>query len=136
MTFLDTNVCLDLISGRSPWHKDAEKLVSIHIVQSLKIGISVISIPTLAYLLERHHTSVSVNQSLEHILTFMELLDVNKEMTLSAIHGEWSDIEDAIQHECAIYYGAGCIITRNKKVFSRAQIPVFTPGEWIQEFNF
>lgn len=31
MTFLDTNVCLDLIAKRSPWHEQAEVIVKYHI---------------------------------------------------------------------------------------------------------
>ena len=43
----------------------------------------------------------------------------------------WKDYEDATQHRSAIDEQADCIVTRNKKDFKAAQIPVFEPQEFI-----
>jgi predicted nucleic acid-binding protein len=134
MTFLDTNICLDLIAKRSPWHVDAEKLVKKHIFMSMPLGMSVISIPVLAYLLKRHHKAINIEESLFYLTTFLNILDVNQNMAKRAIHLSWPDIEDAIQYECAFSYKAGCIITRNKTDFKLSLIPVLTAGEWNNQF--
>ena len=135
MTFLDTNVCLDLLAKRSPWHNDAEKIAEYHIRHSLEMGISVISVPTLSFLLKKHHKEIEPSTVLDKMLTFLNLLDVNSRMTKTAIQSRWDDIEDAMQHECALVHSANCIITRNKKDFTKSLIPVLTPGEWLEEFE-
>ena len=134
MTFLDTNVCLDLLTKRSPWHQSAETIIRYHLEQSMEIGISIISIPTIAYLLEKHHPNIEISEVLENIFTFLDVLDVTGEMTRRALAKSWADVEDSIQHECALHNAAQVIITRNKKDFAGSEIPVFTPDEWIELF--
>jgi len=134
MTFLDTNVCLDFLGKRSPWHKEADRIIEWHIKNSRELGLSVISVPTLTYLLKKYHDSVNIRDVLLNFFQFTELLDVNKKMITNGVTGSWKDIEDAIQYECAKFHKAVCIITRNKKDFNYSEIPVFHPIEWIEEF--
>lgn len=135
MTFLDTNICLDLIAKRSPWHKDAEILVKTHVTGAQRMGISVLTIPTLAFLLEKYQQSVTIDTAMKNILQLFEILDVTGDMVKQAIDNNWKDLEDAIQHECATQHKAECIITRNKKDFKESEIPVLTPTEWLQLFK-
>ena len=134
MTFLDTNVCLDLLAKRSPWHNEAETLINWHINNSQKIAISVISVPMLSYLLKRYNKSINIKHVLQDLFQFAELLTVTDEMVKVAVSKSWNDIEDAIQHHCALTNQANCIITRNEKDFNLSEIPVFNPVEWIEEF--
>lgn len=134
MTFLDTNVCLDFLGSRSPWHKEVEKILKWHVKNSRKLAMSVITVPTLSYLLERYHGDVNIREVLLEFMRFTDLLSVNDKMAKDGLAGKWSDIEDAIQHECALYHQATCIITRNKKNFGLSKIPVFHPIEWVHEF--
>lgn len=134
MTFLDTNVCLDFLGNRSPWHKEADQIIEWHIKNSQKLAISVITVPTLSYLLKNYHDTVNIRDVLLEFFLFAELLNVNEKMTREGVAGMWDDIEDAIQHECALYHQAACIITRNKKDFELSEIPLFHPVEWIHEF--
>lgn len=134
MTFLDTNVCLDFLGNRSPWHKEADKIIEWHIRNSRKLALSVITVPTLSYLLEKYHENVNIREVLVEFLRFSDLLSVNDKMTKDGLAGIWIDIEDAIQHECALYHQATCIITRNNKNFKFSKIPVFHPIEWVREF--
>lgn len=133
MTFLDTNVCLDLIANREPWHSDARRLVGLHIQWSVPMGISVVSIPVLAYLIGRHHRDVKAERVLADLTSFISILDVKRIMAERAIAMGWADIEDALQHECAVGNQANCIITRNKPDFDLSTIPVLTAGEWLRE---
>jgi predicted nucleic acid-binding protein len=134
MTFLDTNVSLDFLGNRSPWHKEAEKIFRWHVKSTRKLSVSVITVSTLSYLLKRYHETVNVKDALLQFFQITELLDVNDRMIINAVESSWSDIEDAIQYKCALYHQATCIITRNKKDFKLAEIPVFHPVEWIEEF--
>jgi predicted nucleic acid-binding protein len=134
MTFLDTNVCLDLIANREPWHSDARRMVSLHIQWSVPLGFSVVSIPVLAYLIGRYHRDVDAERVLADLASFISILDVKRSMAERAIAMGWADIEDALQHECAVGNQSNCIITRNKPDFVLSTIPVLTAGEWLKEF--
>lgn len=134
MTFLDTNVCLDLLGKRSPWHKEADQIIEWHIKNSRKLALSVITVPALSYLLKKYHDNININDVMLDFFRFTDLLNVNESMTRNGVERAWDDIEDAIQHECALFHQATCIITRNKKDFKLAEIPVFHPVEWIEEF--
>ena len=134
MTFLDTNVCLDFLGNRSPWHKESDQIIEWHIKNSRELALSVITVPTLSYLLKKYHDTVNIRDVLLNFFQFTELLDVNKKMIENGVSRSWDDIEDAIQYECALFHQATCIITRNKKDFKLAEMPVFQPVEWIEEF--
>lgn len=134
MTFLDTNVCLDFLGKRSPWHTEADQIIEWHIKNSRELALSVITVPTLSYLLKRYHDTVNIRDVILILFQFTELLDVNEKMMKNGVSRSWDDIEDAIEHECALYHQAECIITRNKKDFEFSEIPVFHPAEWIREF--
>lgn len=45
------------------------------------------------------------------------------------------DIEDAMQHYAAVQSGCEAIITRNVKDFVHADIPVFSPADFLKEFR-
>ena len=49
----------------------------------------------------------------------------------SSIESNFSDFEDAMQYFSALRENVDCIITRNKKDFSEAKIPVYEPQEFI-----
>lgn len=46
----------------------------------------------------------------------------------------FTDIEDAMQYYAAIQTGCDCIITRNKKDFTKSDIPVMPPKEFLDVY--
>lgn len=134
MTFLDTNICLDLLVKRSPWHRVVERIIQFHIYNNFEMGVSVISIPTLAYLIDRHHKKYNSKEVLKEFSEFVHLLKVDSNQTARSIYSKWNDLEDAMQFECASSHNAQTIITRNTKDFKQSSIPVFHPEKWAQTF--
>lgn len=134
MTFLDTNICLDLLVKRSPWHELVERITQFHIYNNFEMGVSVISIPILTYLIDRHHKKYHSKKVLKSFAEFVQVLDVNGDQTLNAIYSDWNDLEYAMQFQCAQFHNAQTIITRNAKDFKLSTIPVFHPEEWTKTF--
>lgn len=134
MTFLDTNICLDLVVQRSPWHGVVERIIQFHIHSNFELGVSVISIPTLAYLIDRHHKEYNSKEVLREFSEFVDFLKVDSDQTLRSIFSNWNDLEDAMQFQCAKFHSAQMIITRNTKDFKLSTIPVFHPEEWAKTF--
>ena len=48
-----------------------------------------------------------------------------------AIDSGWGDFEDALQYYSAVHGRANCIVTRNPRDFSKSEIPIFTPEEFL-----
>ena len=51
------------------------------------------------------------------------------------LSSDWKDYEDATQYATALKIEADCIVTRNKKDFSKSSLPVYTPGELFDILN-
>lgn len=134
MTFLDTNVCLDLLVQRSPWHGVVERIIQFHIYNNFELGVSVISIPTLAYLVDRHHKEYNSKEVFREFSEFVDFLTVDSDQSLRSIFSNWNDLEDAMQFQCASSHNAQMIITRNTKDFKLSTIPVFHPKKWAKTF--
>lgn len=134
MTFLDINVCLDLLVNRSPWHGLVERIIQFHIYNNFELGVSVISIPTLAYLVDRHHKEYNSKEVLREFSEFVQFLQVDSDQSIKSIFSDWYDLEDAMQYHCASFHNAQMIITRNTKDFKLSTIPVLHPEEWAKTF--
>jgi predicted nucleic acid-binding protein len=134
MTFLDTNICLDLLVKRSLWHGVVERIIQFHIQNNFEMGVSVISIPTLAHLIDRHHKQYSSKEVLREFSEFVEFLKVDSAQSMRSIFSNWNELEDAMQYQCASSHNAQMIITRNTKDFRLSTIPVFHPEEWAKTF--
>ena len=52
-------------------------------------------------------------------------------LVLEALNSDWKDYEDSLQYATAMQRESNCIVTRNKKDFEKAQIPVYTPDEFL-----
>ena len=52
-----------------------------------------------------------------------------------AIPSKISDYEDAVMIETALRTETDCIVTRNIRDYSKAEIPVYTPSEFIQKLQ-
>ena len=47
----------------------------------------------------------------------------------AALGSRFGDFEDAVQHYTALEHGVDALVTRNKKDFREASLPVFSPAE-------
>ncbi len=74
-----------------------------------------------------------VKKILLNVASFVEVCDLDARVVVDALMSGWNDCEDALQHGTAIRAGTDCIITRNKKDFVQAAIPVFTPQEFLEK---
>lgn len=59
-------------------------------------------------------------------------MDLSAEAVLQTLRSDWDDYEDELQYRSALMLEADCIVTRNKKDFEKAVIPVYTADEFMQ----
>lgn len=68
------------------------------------------------------------------LMEFLSVLNVTEQDIRAALKLRWKDFEDAVQYAVAMFNGVDAIITRNAKDFERQDIPVMTPGEFLDTF--
>lgn len=129
--FVDTDVCLDLLSGRKPFNKTAEILFSLADNRKVKIYVSSLSFSNIDYVLRSQYSSTHSRQLIGKIKTLVYVLPVDSKTIDLAIASDFNDFEDAIQYSCAIENNLTTIITRNVKDYKKATIAILTPEAFI-----
>lgn len=129
--FVDTDVCLDLLSGRKPFNKTAEILFSLADNRKVKIFVSSLSFANIDYVLRSQYSSMHSRQVLGTFKTLVNVLPVDNKTIDLAISSDFNDFEDAIQYSCAIENNLTTIITRNVKDYRKSSIAVLTPETFI-----
>jgi predicted nucleic acid-binding protein len=129
--FVDTDVCLDLLSGRKPFNKTAEILFSQADNKKIKIYVSSISFSNIDYVLRSQYSSRHSRQVIGKFKTLVNVLAVDSKTIDLAIASDFQDFEDAIQYSCAIENNLTILITRNIKDYKKASITVLTPETFL-----
>jgi predicted nucleic acid-binding protein len=129
--FVDTDVCLDLLSGRKPFNGAAQKLFSLADLGKLKICVSSLSFSTIDYLLRAHYKIGESRKLLAKFKTLVTVLAVDDKIIDLALASDFADFEDAIQYNTAIENNSQIILTRKLLDFKKAQIPVMTPETFL-----
>jgi predicted nucleic acid-binding protein len=129
--FVDTDVCIDLLSGRMPFNKSAELLFSLADTGKIKICVSSLSFSNIDYVLRSQYSTNHSRQIIAKFKTLVQVLAVNSKTIDLAIASDFNDFEDAIQYSCAIEHNLTTIITRNLKDYKKATIKVLTPETYL-----
>ena len=131
--FVDTDVCIDLLSGRKPFNRAAEILFSWADVGKIKIHVSSLSFANIDYILRSQYSAAHSRQIIAQFKTLVNVLSVDSKTIDLAVASEFSDFEDAIQYYCAIENNLTTVITRNIKDYKKATIKVLTPETFISQ---
>lgn len=91
--------------------------------------------PIFIILLTDAHSEEESRVKLNKLLAIFGLLDTTAEDVFHALSSNVSDFEDAIMIETGIRCKVDCIVTRNTKDYSKSQLSVYTPAEFLQELN-
>jgi predicted nucleic acid-binding protein len=129
--FVDTDVCIDLLSGRKPFNKSAEILFSLADNKKIRIYVSSLSFSNIDYVLRSQYSSIHSRQIIAKFKTIVNVLPVDGKTIDLSLASEFNDFEDAIQYSCAIENNLTTLITRNLKDYKAASIAVLTPETFI-----
>ena len=131
--FLDTNVLVDLVCHRDPFFQEAKKLFALAYTNKICIGISALSYINTVYIAKKYGFCTNeVIEILKKISSFTSITHLEEATIKDAMNCEWNDFEDAVQYHSSLPFSADYIITRNPKDFSKSNIPVYTPTDFLQ----
>lgn len=129
--FVDTDICIDLLSKRQPFNKASELLFYLADTGKIKLCVSSLSFSNIDYILLSQYSSTHSRQIIAKFKTLVQVLAVDSITIDFAIASDFKDFEDAIQYACALEHNLTIIITRNLKDYKNASIIVLTPESYL-----
>ena len=129
---IDTNIVIDLLAKRDNFYKDAAELFSLADKKELQLTISALTFANTNYILSKIKSAKEAREILRKFKVLVELLNLDDKITDLALSDDnFLDFEDGLQYYSAIENQIDVIITRNKKDFKYAKIPVLTAKEFL-----
>jgi len=135
---VDTNVLFDYFARRHPFDQDAALLLFGCAMGDYEMWVSSSQVTDLHFLLTHGDDRVGREQAVETLVRLREhvrIASLTEADVDEAMASGWRDFEDACVYFVARHMKASCIITRNKKDFANAALPVLTPREFLDQFE-
>ena len=130
--FVDSDIILDLLTGRAPHHLSAAALFSLAEKGKLRICVSSLTFANVHYVLSKQLNSEKARNILATFKTLVSVLAVNDVVVERALSSEFKDFEDALQYHTALENRLNVLLTRNLKDYKKAQIQVFTAQQFLK----
>jgi predicted nucleic acid-binding protein len=128
---IDTDVCLDLLTGREPFVSEAVQVFSALNDAGTKGFVSAISFVGVHYFLRKDLGESRTRVALERFKTEVEILPVNDKAILRALRSAVTDFEDAVQSQTAEMGKIDLIISRNAKDYKNSNVSAVTPAVFL-----
>jgi predicted nucleic acid-binding protein len=132
---IDSDVCLDFITGRKPFHQPADELLSKVENTGLTAIISPHSFSNMFYIFNQKYEAAKVINQLKNLRDIMDVGHLATPEIDGALNSGWNDFEDAIQYHCAKENACDAIITRNRKDFTESTLPILSPAEFLARLH-
>lgn len=130
---LDTDVLLDFFFDRKPFSDHSAKILSLCESNEIKGFITPVIISNVYYLLRQRSTHEKVIDTLSQLLSFTEILIIDRTSIIQALNSSFKDFEDALQNFSAESSGKiTVIVTRNLKDFKNSALSVMTPENYLK----
>ncbi len=125
---IDTDVILDFFLNREPFSENAAKILSLCQNNKMIGFVTPVIISNAYYILSQKEKQEKVRENIKTLLTFLNVLIIDKNSILVALNSEFKDFEDALQNYAAeINNEIDIIITRNTKDYKKSNLGVLSP---------
>ncbi len=129
---IDTNVILDYVLERQPFHADAEEIV-LRVAKCEFAGyVSSITPINVYYTGRKIKGKEATLKTVRRLLRLFEVCAADKTVLQKAFNANFNDYEDAVQHECAVAENLDAIVTRNTKDYKNSSLKIYTPDEFLK----
>ena len=129
--FLDTNVLLDVLANRVPFHEPAKTIWSMSERGQLQACISAISFNNIYYIVRKLENKKTADTALCLLRDVFDSIRLDSQILNQAIDSKMGDFEDAIQYFSALRARAKHLITRNPHHFPSTPLSILSPDEFL-----
>jgi predicted nucleic acid-binding protein len=128
---IDSDVILDLALARKPFLESSRLVLALAENTRVLGFVSSNSIANVHYFLRKAADDAKARFFLSRILTYLTVIPVDHQIVVESLKSDFSDFEDALQHDAAARNGCDVIITRNTGDYKKSRLPVYTPEEFV-----
>ena len=133
--FTDTDIILDVITGRMPFSVEASSLFTLIEEEQIKSSTSSLTFSNLYYVLRKYTSHMRVVSRLKELSELLQIMNVDDTIIKRALQSGFKDFEDAIQYQTALSDpDIDVIVTRNIKDYKEAELPVMSPETFIKTY--
>ncbi len=132
---LDTNVLLDALLQRTPWHLQADAVLAAAARGQVSCATTTLSLATLFYVGRKIVGAAAARAGVRNYLATFAILPIDKQILLAADAMPGRDFEDNIVIAAAVTASLDAIITRNVADFAHCPIHVWEPAELLQQLS-
>jgi len=132
---LDTNVLLDSVLQRPPWHKEADAILQIAASGQVTCAAASLSLATVFYVSRKVVGTATARAAVRKCLGALAILPIDKQTLLDADALTGKDFEDNILIAAAATAAVDAIVTRNVADFANAPIAVWEPAELLKRLQ-
>lgn len=130
---IDTNVLIDYIAEREPYFQDSRRILLACSENKISGCIAAHSINNIFYILRKSIPETERREILKKLCIITTVIGVDKKKLINALdNAEFSDMEDCLQTECAAYFSADYIVTRNIKDFEKSSVVPILPSDFVK----
>lgn len=131
--FMDSDVVIDFFTDRLPFANPASEIFELNEQKKVKIYLSATSINNIYYIVRRYLGHKEALKVIEELTEMTEIVGTTKKEIIQALRNDFKDFEDSIQYSTAMTIeGVEAILTRNVKDYTKSQIAVFTPENYLK----
>ncbi|HVA50683.1 MAG TPA: PIN domain-containing protein [Pirellulales bacterium] len=128
---LDTNVVLDSLLARAPWHVDADEILRRSQPGVLDLAVSALTVANLFYIGRKLVGAAQARLDVQRCLAAFEILPLDKQALTDADSLPGNDFEDNLQMASAALAKLDLIVTRNLADFAGSPVRVVTPPQLL-----
>ena len=131
--FLDTNIVVDFILEREG-AEDAANILQLGEDGKIELAVSFLTMANTAYIVRKGHTQEQLYSIMSELSAMFKTLPMDETQLQQTLEQPATDFEDMLQYQCAKANPCDIVITRNKKHFAFAKLPVLTPSEFLKDW--
>jgi predicted nucleic acid-binding protein len=132
---LDTNVILDFLLDRLPFADAATAVWQANEQSRFEGYISAITPINVFYIARKIKGVDAARQMVDGLLSACRVCPIDLPILQSALTLPMRDYEDAVQHASAVASQMDVLVTRDKRDYAGATLPVLTPRDFLDQLN-
>lgn len=130
--YIDSDLIVDFLTDREPFCEKSAKIMNLCIENQIKGFITPLIIANVFYVLRKKIDAQELKNKLKSLLSFLDVISMNKKIILTALNSDFSDFEDALQNFTVVQNSdVQIILTRNIKDYKNSTLTVYTPNDYL-----
>ena len=130
---VDVNLFIDVITKRANWDRSLQVLNLARKADEIEGWISALTFPLIYFFRLRVVDEPQARTDTQAAVKGFQIIPLTQEIIDKAVASSLPDFEDNIQLMSAETVGVDHLLTRNKRDFVSASLPILTPEEWLAQ---